>query len=513
MNLTLITTACARPEAWAITEKSIAAQTLKPFQWLVLDDDEPQSVCTLGQEYFHWKDCMVGKESLIRKMRRAIRDDLIKGDAVVFIENDDHYAPDYLAWVASMLEKHTLVGEARALYYNVRDRFWYEHQNGAPAERGKPKHSQHASLCSTSIRRDGFVWLARQCAVSAQPFLDVRLWNRAPFPGRILLADPLAAGGKRRTVGIKGMPGRVGYGMGHGERDRAAQDDFDLSKLRELIGADCEAYAPFWSKYGAETPIDAPKPVESPAIAPEIAVSTLATPTIVVDEPNNQVMAATVVVQAAQNVANVPVAPEALRNVPPGVIIRSEPIGTGPFAKGHGPNWWKWLKHLQGTPAVHLEIGVFRGESAKWYAENIGTHPDSRIHCVDWFQGSQEHQLHKIDVSTTEADARATLAPFPNVQIHVGKSQDIVRPMNLKLSSAYIDGSHVARDVLRDLILVFDLLQVGGTAILDDYGWEAVPGELNRPKVAIDAFVKIFSPCIEVLKPVGFQLAFKKIGV
>src|ERR1019366_10349311 len=51
--------------------------------------------------------------------------------------------------------------------------------------------------------------------------------------------------GKRLVVGIKGMPGRVGVGGGHGQRDPHWTDDATLYKLRELIGGDALSSAPF----------------------------------------------------------------------------------------------------------------------------------------------------------------------------------------------------------------------------------------------------------------------------
>lgn len=234
MRITALTTACYRPEAWALVERYVARQTLQPAQWIVLDDDTPKTVCTLGQEYHHWPE-MSGRGSLVRKIRRAVSGKMIKGDAIVFVENDDWLAPDWLELCAKWLESFTLFGEGRALYYTVRGRYWFEHVN-----------LQHASLCSTAIRKDGFAWLLEQTNNSECPFLDVRLWRRPPFSARVFdpYRDPQR---RRRTIGIKAMPGRTGYGGGHKGRDRSAVDDPDLVKLRSLIGDDADAYAPFFA--------------------------------------------------------------------------------------------------------------------------------------------------------------------------------------------------------------------------------------------------------------------------
>ncbi len=46
----------------------------------------------------------------------------------------------------------------------------------------------------------------------------------------------------------------------------------------------------------------------------------------------------------------------------------------------------------------------------------------------------------------------------------------------------------------------------------DDYTWAAMPNELDRPKVAIDAFLKCYGKQLRVLAPRGYQIAFQKIS-
>jgi hypothetical protein len=58
--------------------------------------------------------------------------------------------------------------------------------------------------------------------------------------------DPLERPDKTRmVVGMKGFPGRVGYGGGHVVRDRSAKDDPNLQTLRSLVGSDSEIYKKF----------------------------------------------------------------------------------------------------------------------------------------------------------------------------------------------------------------------------------------------------------------------------
>ena len=61
----------------------------------------------------------------------------------------------------------------------------------------------------------------------------------------------------------------------------------------------------------------------------------------------------------------------------------------------------------------------------------------------------------------------------------------------------YIDGAHDAPSVLTDSILSWLRLNLGGLLIWDDYSWqwersEPVNPEVARPKLAIDAFLRVF---------------------
>ena len=53
----------------------------------------------------------------------------------------------------------------------------------------------------------------------------------------------------------------------------------------------------------------------------------------------------------------------------------------------HIPNWERWLRPLAGQPTQVLEIGSYEGRSAVWLLQEILTHPESRLTCVDiWDQ-------------------------------------------------------------------------------------------------------------------------------
>ncbi len=210
MKITILTTTCDRPEAFAVCERWMARQTVKWLQWLVLDDGETKATCTQGQEHHHWPQFR-GHGSMVNKIKRALEDDLIKGDALIVIEDDDFYAADYLQWCLTALANHALIGECSNLYYNVRHRWWFDHAN---------RH--HASLCATAMRRSVFPQLLAECNFSLDPFIDSRLWENCRLPKQAHAPFP---GQRRRTIGIKAMPGNFGVGAKRPVIARAAITD------------------------------------------------------------------------------------------------------------------------------------------------------------------------------------------------------------------------------------------------------------------------------------------------
>ena len=176
--------------------------------------------------------------------------------------------------------------------------------------------------------------------------------------------------------------------------------------------------------------------------------------------------------------------------------------------------WLTWLAPFVGQPAVHgLEVGAWKGETAAWCLEHVFNHPTATYTTVDSFLGGADHHAYGIDCSTIEADCRAALARFPNAYIYKGESAVVLRRFQTpRFSFAYIDASHTAFDTLRDAVLAFDILVPGGVMVFDDYTWAALPDPLDRPKMAIDAFLHCYSRQCRVLH-IGYQAAIQKVSV
>lgn len=165
------------------------------------------------------------------------------------------------------------------------------------------------------------------------------------------------------------------------------------------------------------------------------------------------------------------------------------------------PNWETQLSHLVGKPNVlGIEIGTLHGDCAVFCAEKIVVGENS-LHC-------------SIDINESEF-LKNNIAPYKNIQFIQGKSFDILRSPTIFLPGTadyiYIDGSHLAIDVMQDAVLSWYLLKDGGILIFDDYGWGAhTTDEKQKPKLAIDSFLTAYDGHTQVLSA-GWQVFIKKL--
>jgi predicted O-methyltransferase YrrM len=172
------------------------------------------------------------------------------------------------------------------------------------------------------------------------------------------------------------------------------------------------------------------------------------------------------------------------------------------------PIWERSLIQLANQPEINvLEIGSWEGMSACWLLDNILTHESSRITCIDTFEGSVEHNFEYEDsyiksveerfdfnISQTNASEKVTKI--------IGKSQDVMRSLLLNnYNILYIDGSHLASDVLTDAVLGWGLVKVGGVIIFDDYDFK-FDDTVNTGQdtiIGIDAFLKVFHKKVNII--------------
>lgn len=212
VKITAVTATFDRPTAFELCKQYLARQTRPPDQWLVLNGPEPM------------RD----------KLLAAFEGGQIEGDAVIFAEDDDVLFPTWFEWCERQLNRgFDIVGQGRALYYNIRRRWWSDCKN-----------TRHASLCQTAISRDYFEPLCNVIRGCDHNFMDTALWR---VEGRRYLHLP--KDGERLVIGIKGMPGKLGYSAEHAQRNPPGVNaDPSMLKLWQLIGEDAQNYASFYKR-------------------------------------------------------------------------------------------------------------------------------------------------------------------------------------------------------------------------------------------------------------------------
>lgn len=150
------------------------------------------------------------------------------------------------------------------------------------------------------------------------------------------------------------------------------------------------------------------------------------------------------------------------------------------------PQWEKFIVPLLANkPCRWLELGSYEGRSAIWTLDNIITHPDSQIVCVDIWNGKYEDNFDK------------NIAAHPNgnkvIKIR-GDCFNVLKQLNGEFDGVYIDADHQAKSALTDAAMVWPLLKNGGFMIFDDYPWQLKADDPNKniklpPKPGIDAFL------------------------
>lgn len=200
---------------------------------------------------------------------------------------------------------------------------------------------------------------------------------------------------------------------------------------------------------------------------------------------------------------------------------------------------WPQLIPLLPSRQRFLEIGSFEGRSTVWIMENM-MEDGGYIDCIDTWGGGEEHGEENMGDVEKRFDHNLELAsdrsgifdgdvarhyfklkgPSTKVLASIlaeGEEstealfEDGMCATKPKYDFIYIDGSHVAKDVLTDACMAWPLLKRGGIMVFDDYMWGNPRDILHRPKPAIDAFCNIFAEEVDLIH-VGYQAVIRKRG-
>lgn len=161
-----------------------------------------------------------------------------------------------------------------------------------------------------------------------------------------------------------------------------------------------------------------------------------------------------------------------------------------------------------------LEVGSYEGQSSVWIIQNMLTE-DGTMVCIDTWAGGEDHS--GIDFAEVENRFEANIkkAKYGTQKIYKVKGTSISGlatciTADHQFDFIYIDGSHIAKDVLTDACMAWPMLKTGGIMVFDDYMWGNTRDILHRPKLAIDSFINIFAEQLQIVSG-GAQSAVRKI--
>jgi predicted O-methyltransferase YrrM len=178
--------------------------------------------------------------------------------------------------------------------------------------------------------------------------------------------------------------------------------------------------------------------------------------------------------------------------------------------------WEQLIPHLPARKNF-LEIGSFEGRSAVWIVQYM-MEDGGELICVDTWEGGAEHVNGEMSGAEDRFKHNIDLimGNFVDRDVQPIKSTSVDALGNLisykkQFDFIYIDGSHLAKDVLTDACMAWPLLKSKGFMVFDDYSWKP-PGFtlLQRPKVAVDAFINMFEDELIVAHS-GYQLIVRKV--
>ncbi len=191
--------------------------------------------------------------------------------------------------------------------------------------------------------------------------------------------------------------------------------------------------------------------------------------------------------------------------------------------------WTRLFKKFK--PSKILEIGSYEGAATCFLIKTLSTYHNAiEIHCIDTWEGGREHNdsssIFYSDMSLVEQRFHKNTSIEINksskdIDLIVDKSKSLNALCNLISSGKseyfdfiYVDGSHMASDVIADAVLSFELLRIGGLIGFDDYLWKE-PGSkciTTNPKLAIDSFSNIFSFRSKIIGSYNHQVYIRKLN-
>ena len=178
-------------------------------------------------------------------------------------------------------------------------------------------------------------------------------------------------------------------------------------------------------------------------------------------------------------------------------------------------NWDIYLNRFIDKKINCLEIGSYKGATSVWMLNNLCKNKESNVFSVDPWEESPEYlNINFSDIEKTfDENIKNTGKKSQNVKMKMFSTEafDILKNKKVTFDVIFIDNSHEAKNIMRDAVLSWDLLNENGILIFGDYGWEKLNKDYLRPYIAIDSFIHIYTPELQVIFK-GYQLMVEKIN-
>jgi len=292
-DISVITCTGDRPEAFALLQSWMGKQTVKPNQWIVVDDGKEPLKSIEGFEYIRREPTESDyTHTLCLNLGKAL--ETVKYDKIIIMEDDDWYAPTYIEYMSGLLDKADLVGFSNLIFY-----YPSIHKYMVKRIAKQPAFAQTAfkklllpviqeichsapseyELCGKGLI-DTFLWkhslnlqIQERCVrllvslkTTSGKVLPVGTVFVPPLPGGIVRradrqngaeyffrAIPIKASKLKvvcenyLSVGMKGMPGRKGLTTHHNIENRKYKDDVGGNLLKSILKTDADFYQKFFT--------------------------------------------------------------------------------------------------------------------------------------------------------------------------------------------------------------------------------------------------------------------------
>lgn len=177
-----------------------------------------------------------------------------------------------------------------------------------------------------------------------------------------------------------------------------------------------------------------------------------------------------------------------------------------------------------GMPKTVIEIGAYQGYFTFNMTHTAVTkHLDYKHYVIDPYDSSLDLNENKISEAYQYFLHNLKISPHAHHIEHIRKRSrhgliDLIN-RGVKADLIYVDGDHRAREVLIDMVLGFQLLNIGGVMLCDDsVSWCYTTKDRDKPldfspRLAVDSFIQCNWSIVEVMVlPNGYQSAFIKRG-